>query len=445
MIPRLSLRPGACALALAAVAALALPAQAQVRPPAAGASSAPRQADYIVAVVNSEPITNSEVRTRLLMSQPQGGQQLSRQELAKEVLEALVTERVLLQEARDMGLKVDDSQLVQAEQNLARQNRIDVPELHRRLAADGISPAAFREDLRRRLLLNRLRERELTPRGIQVTEQEIDQFLAEQRAGDAGAPAELNLAQILVAVPENATEAQVQALRAKAQGLQQRARAGEDFAALAKQSSDAAGAAANGGAFGLRPADRYPSLFLDAVRDLPVGGVSEVVRSGAGFHVLKLLERESPGMMLVQSRARHILLRLTPPLTEAAARARLADFKRRVEAGQADFATLARQYSQDGSAANGGDLGWVNPGAFVPEFEEVMNELAPGRIADPFTSRFGVHLLQLLERRQVALKPDEQRQVARNLLREKKAEDNFNQWTQNMRARAWVEMREPPQ
>lgn len=436
-------------LALAAVAmGIALPAAAQLRPSAPAASSAPRQADYIVAVVNSEPITNNEVRARLALVEqqaaPAGGRLPPREELARQVLENLIAERAQLQVAREAGLKVDDAQVDLAEQNVARQNQIDVPQLRRRLAQEGIGYAAFREDLRRQLLLQRVRDREVESR-VRITDAEIDQFLREQQAEAGMQGAELNLAQVLVAVPENASPEQVEALRARAQRIQQRARAGEDFAALARQSSDAPDAATTGGAFGLRPADRYPSLFLQAVQNQPVGGVSEVLRSGAGFHVLKLLDKRSPGMMMVQSHARHILLRPSSQLTEAAARARLSDFKRRIEAGQADFAALAREHSQDASASAGGDLGWVNPGMFVPEFEEVMNELAPGRIAEPLVSRFGVHLIQLIERRQVALDARQQREAARNVLREKKLEEAYTQWAQGVRSRAWVEMREPPQ
>jgi peptidyl-prolyl cis-trans isomerase SurA len=199
---------------------------------------------------------------------------------------------------------------------------------------------------------------------------------------------------------------------------------------------------------GLRGADRYPQLFVDAVQSLPEGGVSGVVRSGAGFHVLKVVEKRQggmPGVNVTQNHARHILLRPNAQLGEKAAIERLADFKRRVQAGQADFAQLARENSQDASASRGGDLGWANPGLFVPEFEDVINGLAPGQIADPFVSRFGVHLVQLLERRVNRLSEREQRDIARNLVREKKLDEAYAQWAQDVRNRAYVEFREPPQ
>jgi len=439
---------------------LILPAAAQgLRiPPTAGpgrpavrpADNSPRRADYIVAVVNSEPITNHEVRLRMA----QFGQQLAQQgqavpagpEFAREVLERLVSEKAQLQLARENGIKVDEGAVDQAEQNVARQNQIDVAELRRRLAADGLSLSMFRDELRNQLMVTRLRERELDAR-VKVTDLEVDQYIRDRSTSNDLSALELNLAHILVAVPENATEAQIANLRERAQRLQQRARAGEDFIKLGREASEVPGSGVTGGVVGLRTADRYPPLFVQAVQSVPEGGVSDVVRSGAGFHVIKVIEKRRgglPGAHVVQSHTRHILLRPSAQLSESAARQRLADFKKRVEAGQADFAQLAREYSQDASAANGGDLGWAAPGLFVPEFENALNSLAPGQIADPVMTRFGMHLIQLLERRQATLTQREQREIARNLLREKKLDEAYVQWAQEVRGRAYVEFREPP-
>ena len=362
-------------------------------------------------------------------------------------MERLITEKAQLQYARETGIKVDEALVDQAEQNLARQNQVEVAELRRRLAAEGIALPQFREELRNQIVLTRLRERELESR-VKVNELDVDQFLREQQqASNDPATQEINLAHILVAVPENANEAQITGLRAKAQRVQERARAGEDFAKLAVEVSDAPGAAANGGQVGLRTADRYPPLFVQAIQNLPEGGVSDIVRSGAGFHVIKVIEKRKGGFTgaVVQSRARHILLRPGPQLSETAAVQRLAELKRRVQAGHADFAQLAREFSQDASARNGGDLGWANPGMFVPEFEDAMASLAPGQIADPVISRFGVHLIQLLERRQATLSEREKRDLARNMVREKKLDEAYVQWAQDVRGRAYVEFREPPQ
>jgi peptidyl-prolyl cis-trans isomerase SurA len=447
------------ALGLASAVLAALPAAAQLRAtPQFGASrpaqvpSGPRPADFIVAVVNSEPITNNEVRNRMVRFEQQLAQQGSpmppRAQLAREVLDRLITEKAQLQVARETGIRADDALVDQAELTIARQNGIPVAELRRRLTADGVDIANFREDLRNQILLQRLRDRELEQRA-KVTELDIDNFLREQQQ-NGGDPAltELNLAHILVAVPENATEAQVAPLQAKAQQLLQRARAGEDFSKLARENSDAPGAAQNGGVVGTRTADRLPPLFLEAVRDLPQGGITNIVRSGAGFHVIKVLEKRqigTAGITVTQNHARHILLRPTPQLSESQALQRLAEFKKRVQAGQADFAQLAKDNSQDASARNGGDLGWASPGMFVPEFEEALNALAPGQIADPIVTRFGVHLIQLVERRQATMTAREQREVVRNLIRERKLDEAYVQWAQEVRGRAYVELREPPQ
>lgn len=466
-------RPRSAALYLAFLAALGgavLPASAQLRlgpgpapgaapglgigaeprSPAPAASSTPRPADHIVAVVNSEPVTNNEVRARAAriaqeLAQ-QGARMPSRAELVQGVLEQLIAERAQLQLAREMGLRADDATVDAAEQNIARQNQIDVEELRRRLAAEGISSASFRQDLRNQVLLSRLRQREIEPR-VRISDAEVEQFIREQQKPSDPSAIELNLAHILVAVPENAAPELVQELRAKAVKARERASAGEDFSALARELSDAPGAASTGGVVGVRTADRYPTLFVQATRDLAPGAISEVVRSGAGFHVLKVLEKRQgvlPGATVTQNRARHILLRPGPQLSEAQARKRLEDFKARVESGQADFAALAREHSQDASAREGGDLGWTGPGAFVPEFEEALGSLSKGQIAEPVQSRFGLHLIQLTDRRQHTLSPRERRELARNLLREKKLQEEYVRWAQDVRGRAFVEMREPP-
>ncbi|HZN47453.1 MAG TPA: peptidylprolyl isomerase [Ramlibacter sp.] len=457
------MNPRSLALGLACAVLLAAPAvpvaaqglrpapQLGVRPAQRPADTGPQAADFIVAVVNSEPITNNEVRARTIRFAQQMAQQGSQvppaPQLVREVLDRMITEKAQLQLAQQGGVKVDDVLVDQAEQGVARQNGIDVAELRRRLTADGMNVTQFRDDLRNQIMLQRLRERELDAR-VKVTELDIDQFLREQQAS-GGSPAltELNIAHILVAVPQGATEAQLAQAQAKAQQLLQRARAGEDFGKLARENSDASGAASNSGVVGMRTGDRLPQMFFEATRDLKDGGVSEVLRSAAGFHIVKVLEKRqlgTPGMTVTQNRARHILLRPTASLSEAQARERLADYKRRIQAGQGDFAQLAREFSQDASARNGGDLGWASPGMFVPEFEEVLNRLQPGQIADPLVTRFGVHLVQLVERRDAAVGERQQREVVRNLVRERKLDEAYAQWSQEVRGRAYVEMREPP-
>jgi peptidyl-prolyl cis-trans isomerase SurA len=416
---------------------------------APAAATAPEPADFIVAVVNSEPITNNEVRREM----QQVLQQLAAQhrpkpdvrQLAPEVLENLINVKAQMELARDTGVKVEESAVDQAEQSIAQQNQIDVPELRRRVTRDGVSETQFRAQLRDQLLVQRVREREVEGR-VRVTELEIDQYMSEQQAKQDLSSVQLNLAQILVAVPDFASKEQVQALRKRAERALVRARAGEDFAALVREFSDTTDFS-NGGQFGLREASRYPELFVEATRNLAVGEVSEPVRSPAGFHVLKVIEKgsaELPTAAVIQSHARHILLVPNAQLSESQARQKLAEFKKRIVSGQADFATLAKENSQDGSAAQGGELGWASPGMFVPEFEAAMNRLAPGDVSDPVVSRFGVHLIQLLERRKATLTKAQQRDAVRALLREKKYEDAYRTWAQELRGRTYVEMREPP-
>ena len=424
-------------------AALAAPASA-----AAGAL-ATRQADYIVAVVNSDPVTNNEVQTRLARAQEQLADQRNappRELLLREVLERLILEKIQLQQAREGNIRVDDYAVAQAELSVARQNNVSVEEMHQRLSADGIAPAQFREDLRRQLTLQRLREREVEGR-VRVSEMDIDAQLRKEQAGGADASAiELNLGHVLVAVPENADAATVAERQARAQAVADQARAGKDFAALAREYSDAPERAA-GGLMGVRPADRYPELFASATAALPMGGIAGPLRSGAGFHILKVVEKNSTNTatLVTQSRARHILLLTNAQLSESAAAAVLADYRRRILAEQADFASLAREHSKDGSAKQGGDLGWSTAGQYVPEFEAVMDALEPGQISEPLVSRFGVHLIQLMERRQVRPSAREQRDMARNAVRAQKLEEAYTQWGQELRARAYVEYREPPQ
>ena len=413
--------------------------------PAAGQSQrASSAADFIVAVVNSTPITNVELQLRLLRVQQQlslQGNVPPRSQLLREVLERLILERAQLQLARELGVTPDDAAVEQAVDNVALQNQVSLEELKRRLSADGVDYARFRADVRDELTLVRLREREVDSR-VKVSEQDIDQFFRDRQAQAGAEPERIQLAQILVAVPESATADQVRALQAKAQRALDRVRAGEPFAGVAAEVSDAADRAA-GGDLGLRPVDRLPSLFVDAVRDLKDGALAGPLRSGAGFHVLQLVKRsrDAAALTVIQTRARHILFKSGPKFNEAQATAKLLDFKRLIVAGQADFAALARDNSEDGSAKDGGDLGWTSTGMFVPEFEQVMNQLAPGQIADPLVSRFGVHLLQVMARREAPLSEREQRELARNLVREKKIEEAFILWQQEVRGRAYVEFR----
>lgn len=442
----------ATALAVPAIAQgvrIPKPQAATTAPPANRQANEPQAADYIVAVVNSEPITRNELanRTERLRKQliSEGASVPATGVMNREVLERLIFEKVQLQLAREAGITVDDLAVNQAEASVARQNDVSKDAMYRQLAGDGISPAQFRSELRTQLVLQRLREREVNS-GIKVSEFDIDQYLREQQPKNGTAGLELNLANILIAVPEGASSAVVSEREERARSVAERARKGDDFAALAKEFSDAP-EAAQGGQMGLRPAERYPELFLKAAAALPVGGIAGPVRSGAGFHILKVIEktRASATATVVQSHARHILLRTGPQLSEAAAAAQLADYRKRIVAGLATFESLAREHSQDGSAQQGGDLGWSTPGRYVPEFEAALDALQPGEISQPVVSRFGVHLIELVERREERLTPREQREAAREAVRQKKMEEAYATWAREQRARAYVEYRDVPQ
>lgn len=454
------LRRAASVVIALSIAGTVAPGSAQTGTPRVGPSftpslslpampSGPRQADYIVAVVDQEPITNAEVRVRAVRAEQemsrQGASMPPRSEILRQVLDRLIDERAQLSFARDSGLRVDDAQLERTIAGIAQQNNLSLAQLRSRLQQDGVSFAQFQADVRNEMLLSRLRDRDVESR-IRITEAEVDAFVAEQQALQGTDQLELNLAQILIRVPDGATPEQVAAARARADQAAQRVRSGGDFAAIARELSEGA-ERAQGGEIGLRPADRLPTLFVEAVRDLRPGQTSAVVRSGAGFHVLRVVERRQGGLVsavVQQSRARHILLRVSPQFTETQAVERLNDLRRRIDGG-ADFAQLARENSQDpGSAGNGGDLGWANPGQFVPEFEQTMNALRPGQVSPPFVSRFGVHIIQLQERRTGELGVQEQRQIVRNILRERRFAQTYDDWARETRARAYVELREPP-
>nr|WP_260674468.1 peptidylprolyl isomerase [Comamonas aquatica] len=407
-----------------------------------------RSADYIVAIVNSEPVTNNEVRARmrrvLQAMQAQGARQTPDQdELAREVLERLIVEKAQIQTAKETGIKVDDYAVDQAIQNLARQNGMSADAMRREMAGQGVTEKMFRDEIRNQMLMQRLQEREVDGR-VRVSEQDIDRYLAEQRSQGGSADmanSTINLGHILITVPERASPAEVAQRQALAEQALQAARSEADFASVARRFSEGGQAI-----LGMRPANRYPSLFIEAVGTTPVGGVVGPIRSAAGFHILKVVDKSANGVAAVvtQNHARHILLRTSPQLGEREAAQQLLELRQRLDRG-ARFEDLARQYSEDGSAASGGDLGWAGPGRYVPEFEQALNALQPGQVSQPVVSRFGVHLIQLVERRQATLTPREQREMLRDVVREQKLEKAQATWLQELRGQAYVEYREPPQ
>ena len=407
----------------------------------------PVTADYVVALVNSDPITDGELRSQMqtLEKQPveQGRNRFKPTELRTIALDRLINERVQLQLAEQMGIKVDDAAIDQAEKTIAMQNQLSVDSLRQNLEKDGIQWSGFRRQLGEQVALGRLREREIDAR-VKVSETDIDRALAEQQAANASiANQTINAAQILIALPEAATPAQVAAAQARAQAVRVRLEGGASFEELVAQMSD--GERKNSGELGLRRAERYPDLFLAALQDLPVGGVSKPVRSGAGLHILKLLERRIPAAVsaITQTHARHILLAVGDSVSAPQAIEQLQNLRQSIANGEITFEAAARARSQDGSASQGGDLGWANPGMFVAEFEQVMDSLPEREISAPLVSRFGVHLIQVLERRRVEPTQDQIREQMRKQLRAQKLEERFVTWLTELRARAFIEIREP--
>jgi peptidyl-prolyl cis-trans isomerase SurA len=428
------------ASALACAAALVTPAVQ---------SQTAQSVDYIEALVNSEPITHQELIQevkRVVQQATQQGKTLPGDtELRKLVLERMVNDRAQLQLARDTGIRIDTAAIERAEQTVAEQNSVDVAGLYQRLAKDGVTKDAFRKGLQDQLTLQRLHERDVEA-SIRVSDVDVDRAIQEQLASNPDPLSfDINLAQILVAVPEKSSPEQAAAIYQQAQKVLGRLRAGESFEHVVGEVS--AASRSNGGQLGLRRADRYPSIFVQATQNLKVGEVSDIVRSGAGFHILKVVEKNAPTQLVqtvVQSRARHILLRTGPTLSQSQALAKLTEVRKQITGGKLDFAQAARSLSQDVTAEQGGDLGWISPGMFVPEFEEVMNKLKEGEVSQPTVSRFGVHLIQLEQRRRAELSPQQVREAVRSQLRRARYDDAYRTWAQDVRGRAYVEFREPP-
>lgn len=400
------------------------------------------EADRIIAVVNNEVVTAHELRARVATVErqlrQQGTQMPPRDVLEKHVLERLIVDRAQLQFAKETGLQIDDAQLDQTLARIAEGNRMGLAQFRASLERDGIAWSKFREDIRDEMVIGRLREREVDSK-IVVTEGEIDNFL--QTAGAMGSE-EFNLAHILLRVPEQAKPEQLARLQARAEEIIAQLRRGADFGQLAASHSDAPDGL-SGGLMGWRSVERLPTLFAEAVAKLKPGEISDVLRSPAGYHILKLLDRRGGAIKaqpVEQTRARHILIKTSELVSEAEARRRLADLKDRLAHG-GDFAELARLHSNDLSASKGGDLGWLNPGDTVPDFEQAMNRLKPGEVGEPVKSPFGWHLIQVLERR-IDVSQERVRQRARAALRERKADEAYQDWLRQMRDRAYVEYRQ---
>lgn len=400
--------------------------------------------DRVVAVVGDEVITFVQMRAALERAVAQLRRQNielpPRNVLEEQVLERLILERAQLQAARDAGIRVDEATMTRAISRVAQNNGLSEPELRQALDAEGISWEAFRDNLRNEILVTRLRESEVDSKVV-VTDAEIDNFIATNP--DAFTGSEVLVAHVLIRVPENVRESEFRELERKAESVLSRNAAGEPFEQLAVELSDSQDAT-DGGVLGWRARDRLPALFADAVRNLKPGQVSPVMRSAAGLHVVKLLDMRGGGMQMDaqvdQTRARHILLRTSEVLPDAEAEARLLALRERIEYGES-FEELAKVHSDDMSSARGGDLGWVYRGDTVPEFERAMDALAIDEVSQPVRSPFGWHLIQVLERRVQDVSDERTRALARNALRERKAEEAYDSWLRELRDSTYVEIR----
>lgn len=404
--------------------------------------------DRIVAVVNSEVVTNSELVERVATAQRQMKQQNTPvpdpRDLQRQVLERLILEKAQLQMAKETGLRVDEVQLDRTVARIAENNKMSLATFRQTLERDGIQFDRFREEIRNEIMVTRLREREVDDK-IQVSDSEIDLYVAE--AEGPGAPlgdVEYNFAHVLVRLPEQATPESIQSARGRAEKVIAEAKGGADFARLAASFSDAPDALA-GGNMGWRSHDRLPEVFATALKDLRPGEITPVLRSPAGFHVLKLLERRGGASALSaapvqQTHARHILIKTNEVVSENDAKRRLTDLRERIVNG-GDFAEFARLQSEDSTAAKGGDLDWVYKGDTVPEFERAMDELKPGETSQPVKSPFGYHLIQVLERRVADVSAERRRLQARQALRERRADESYQDWLRQLRDRTYVEIR----
>ena len=410
--------------------------------PSFAATVDPIEADRIVAIVGTDVITYVDLRTRLASAlkqlQKQGTPLPPQDVLERQMLERLIMDRAQLQYAKDSGMRVDDTQLDQAIGRIAAGNKMSVPQFRAALEKDGVQYASFREEIRNEMIAVRLREREVDSKLI-ISEGEIDNYLANQAATGSGE--EYQLAHILLRAPESASPEQLQKLRQRGEQALKRAQAGENFAELTAAFSDAPDAL-QGGDLGFRPLSRLPSLYSEVAGRLQAGEVSELLRSSAGFHIVKLVAKRGGGAVasVQQTKARHILIRVNEVVSEAEARRKLEGVRERITNG-VDFAEQARLYSQDGSAAKGGDLGWLNPGDTVPEFEQAMNALKLDEVSPVVQSPFGMHLIQVQERREKDVSADRQRAVARQAIRERKLDEAYQDWLRQLRDRTYVENR----
>ncbi len=440
---------GAATAPFAAPIAAAAPAATPSPAPSVTGKAKPQQVNSIVVVVNDEVITKQELDERIKTVErrlvAQGTPLPSKAELQKQLLERMIVDRAQIQLAKENGFRVDDVNLDRSILRMAEQNKMSLQDFRNQIEREGTPYAKFREEIRDEIMMQRIREREVDNK-IQVTESEIDNYLAAVSTPTNNSQ-ELNLAQILIRIPENASAEQIALRRTRAEEVMQKVKVGGDFSKLAVTYSDSS-EALKGGDLGWREQDRLPQLFVDAVAKLKEGEVSEIIKSPNGFHILKLVGKRAidgaktaAATSVQQTHARHILIKVSSVVTAAEAKRKLLEIKERLDNNAAKFEDLAKTFSNDLSASKGGDLGWIYPGDTVPEFEQAMNKLKPNEVSEPVETQFGYHLIQVLERKNDDMSKDRQRAAARQAVRDRKADEALQDWLRQLRDRAYVEFR----
>jgi peptidyl-prolyl cis-trans isomerase SurA len=400
--------------------------------------------NHIVAVVNEDVITRQELDEAIKIAvgrlQLQGGQIPGQHALENQVLESIITKRIQLQHAKEVGLSVGESELDETILRIAEENKLSLPEFYAVLEKDGISYNKFRDEIREEMIMARMKEREIKNQ-VNVTEGEVDNFLHTQETSAEGND-EYRLAHILILVPENMNSAQIQQRAERADMALKKLKGGVEFAQVAAEFSDAADAK-YGGIIEWRPITQMGPAFAELLTPLQPGDLTQVVHSPSGFHIFKLLGRRAQEMQTViidQTHARHVLIKINELTSENDAKLKVIKIKERLDKGE-DFAEVAKLYSEDTSASSGGDLGWLSPGDTVPDFERAMNALLPGQVSDPVRSQFGWHLIQVLERRSQDISLNRRRQAARQAIRNRKADVVVQEWLRQLRDQAYVEYR----
>jgi peptidyl-prolyl cis-trans isomerase SurA len=379
------------------------------------------------------------MRTLVTQLNKQGTELPPENILRKQILERLISDTLQLQYAAQTGLKVDDNQLDKTIERIAEQNKMTLTQFSDALSHDGISMQKFRADIRNEITIARLREREIESR-VNVSESEIDNFLTTQASSNDNQD-EFEISHILIRTTEESSTEDVQKAKAKTDEAVKALQDGASFSKISASYSDAPNAL-EGGNLGWKTSAQVPTLFLDALKTMQPGDVSAPLRSPNGFHILKLTNKRggSSPLVIEQTHARHILIKLSEVVSEKEAKLKMDSIKERLDNGE-KFEVLARQYSEDGTASNGGDLNWVNPGDTVPAFEKAMNELKDMQISQPVRSPFGWHIIQVLERRKQDMSKEASRMKARQEIRTRKADEAYQDWVLELRDRAFVEIK----